>query len=226
MIAILLILALAVPIPERAFIDPDALFDSAIRHMDEARFADAAQEFSRLAETGHESGALYLNMGRVLAETGQLGEARWALERAARYSSTREAADRQLSDLLVSLGLPADDTGRADIAIWLWLVGLILMAVSLTTFLVWGWLRPVIGVGAALVIGSLILSFASEMHPDGIVIVGVSDLFDDSRTLDGRLAQAREGERVRIIGADGARIQVQFADGSRGWIDRLAVREI
>jgi hypothetical protein len=226
MIAILLILALAVPMPERTSIDPDALFDAAIRHMDENRFADAAQKFSRLAETGHESGALYVNLGRALAETDQLGEARWAIERAARYSSTRDVADRHLSDLLQSLGLPADDTARAGMAIWLWLFGITLMAISLTSLLVWGGLRPVIGIGAALVIGSLVLSFASERHPDGIVVVGISDMFEDSRTLDGRLAQAREGERVRIIGADGARIHVQLADGSRGWIDRLAVREI
>lgn len=90
-ISITLILLTVASLPAQ-----QASFDRANTLLEENEYAEALRIYHSIADEGHESGALWLNMGIAYSQIDSLGVAKYHLLKAKQFEETAELADEAL----------------------------------------------------------------------------------------------------------------------------------
>lgn len=210
----------------------------------------AARALEELVAGGVDSNDVLYDLGTAYANAGRYGEAIWRLEQVVRRDPL--AFDAQANLRAARLRLAHRDAGRTGRAVvetalpfWTWVaelmpldwavpLALALELGALACLLLWrrrraGEYARVAGAVGAILLGASALCAGSvvaarvALSPAGIV------LHDGLRLLRTPEADAipdapvREGERVEVLGRQGAFVRVRAASGVAGW---LAVRDV
>jgi tetratricopeptide (TPR) repeat protein len=93
LISLFLVLFLFVP----SLFAQQAKFDEATLLLEDQEFRQAITIYSSIADEGHSSGALWLNLGIAYAQLDSLGKAKFYLLRAERFPETKQLAEEALA---------------------------------------------------------------------------------------------------------------------------------
>ena len=228
----------------------DSLFIQANSHYKNGQFEQAAQDYQRLIDTGHATGAVYYNLGNAWYKAGKIGLARLNYERAKRFLGDDEALAHNLQ--MVRLRLVDQIQSPPVFFLTRWWNGLV-HALRLST-----WINLTLGLFLALLLAAgyylsrrrrgmengrglfmlllLVWLFAGiitvdayyqfETEQSGIILSAMVSVYSGPGADATELFVIHEGTRVEIERNSGDWYEIRLADGKRGWLKKSAFKII
>ncbi|REL25053.1 SH3 domain-containing protein [Rhodohalobacter sp. SW132] len=225
-------------------------FDEATNLLEEQRYADAIESYKSIADDGHVSGALWLNLGVAYAHLDSLGKAKYYLMRSAEFPETESMARESLDVVenrfsrrsAVLPMLPWDRFFQwADEyfgSVTLLILGLILLNVG-AGFVLAAWFRPgykkpfkylsiTSGALAAVFMSvSLYVDYQNARYETGVTIDRQSSVYSRPDTQSAVEATAYEGYTMRVdlreSESEAGWFYIRLENGRFGWIEENAV---
>lgn len=205
-------------------------------------FVNAISAFEASLKTTGESAALRHNLALSYAQTGQLAEALWQLERAQRIDPFNSALIAKIEILKSQMGLLSNSPPwYAFAARALSFQGWVLLTTTMlwTAFFV-GWLGPMYfqakssirkaGFSLSLVLGIVSLSLAILSYLDSTSGRIISQENQSLRAAPAKAAPAvaelRPGTAGRIVDQHEGYYQIQTQDSLKGWISKERFRPL
>ncbi len=227
---------------------PQSQFQAANEAYRSGRFAEAAEGYRRLAQSGLTNPALFYNLGNALLKSGQPGEALWAYREAA-ASSPRDPDIRANLEYTRSLLGDADAvsirppvwarwaTGggrwstRELASAWiisLWITAMLWIARRWVrggeALRRWGWAAIALAVIAGIAV--IVQTVFVDRVPTAVVIAPSADARfapQPSATTHFTLPQ---GAVVRVLEDEPGWAQIRRLDGRAGWVTESSIRRL
>lgn len=228
-----------------------ARFDEANNLLGEQQYMDAIEQYRSIADDGHVSGALWLNMGVAYAQLDSLGKSKYYLLRARQFDDTRELA-------VESLGILENRFSRRSAVLpmlpwdrflnWLdtllgisglMIVGLIFLNATAACLLA-AWFRPDLNlffrrlaisagaISAFFILSSFYLDLQKEWYDTGVTVQREATVYERPDTESAVVSTAYEGYVMRVDNRESANKEqwyyVRLENGLYGWIDRQAIQ--
>ena len=235
-------LAAAVPTtPQTAFFRANTLYT-------QGQYAEAAEAYEAVLQSGLASGNVYFNLGNAYFKAGQVGRTILNYERARRFLPNDP-------DLEANLGFARSLTGAevcqpplwqhfvfplahrvaTDRLVWLTSVAYALLFVVLAVYRLWPrrpqWLRYVgwgIAVGLVVITLSLVQQLRTSEWQRHAVVLKQEDApvrFEPAASGTVHFS-VPQGTRVRVLDVREDWWQVARCDGRRGWVEKDALEEL
>lgn len=217
----------------------DSLFAAGNAAYARGHYAEAVAAYQQAVRSGRAHGALYHNLGNAYAQLQEPGEALWAYARAEALLGPTDGLRHNQS--VVHARLPRSTVFRAPLPawyratmawplVWLFAGGLVLGCAGGA----WGLWRPPASlgryggavtalVGALVCVSSLGLSYAQSQVHTAIVLDANVPLRSAAQTQAAADTSVSEGTVVRVLQADSAWAQVEWARNRVGWLPRRAL---
>ena len=227
--------------PQTAFFRANTLYT-------QGQYAEAAEAYEAVLQSGLVSGNLYFNLGNAYFKAGQVGRAILHYERARRFlpsdpdlatnlrfARSLTGAEVCRSPLWQGLVFPLAHRVATDQLVWLTSMAYTLIFGVFAVCRLWPrrpqWLRSVgWGVAACLVVLTLSLAQqlrTSEWQQHAVVLTQEDTPVRFEPAVSGTVHfSVTQGTRVRVLDIRAGWWQVARCDGRRGWVEKDTLEEL
>lgn len=227
-------------------------FDRANELLTDSRYRDALELYKELEKEGHESGALWLNMGISYSQLDSLGMSKYYFLRALEYPETKYRAEEALdyvnnrfsyqsavlpqlpwNRIMESIRHSPGVTNLAYLSLFFLYLGTLIMIFS--------WFRKrrskvlTYGKIVSYLLAFLILSLAALIHYQdsrygtGVVITRQGQVFQNPDESSAAVSTAHEGYLLRVDYKESSEqeewLSIRLENGMYGWIREHNVKD-
>lgn len=226
-------------------------FDRGSSLLEEGRYQESIDVYRSIAESGYQSGALWLNLGVAYARIDSLGMAKYYFLRAEKYQETEERAANALA--YVNNRFPRQSAVLPTLP-WIRFINFLsdsfgLRAIALTALVllyagvamkIGSWFRvdlkkvlsysgyAAIGLSALLFICSVIINYQENRYATGVMIHREGTVYEQPNEDASIVSTAYEGYTMQVDKTEsegrGEWKYIRLENGMYGWIEEDQIR--
>lgn len=246
-----LLISLGVLITALSAAAQQARFDEANLLLEENRYADALNIYKTIADEGHRSGALWLNMGISYVRLDSLGMGKYYFLKAKQFPETSENAEQ-------ALGFVNNRFSRQSAVLpelpWMRFLNTIQQGIGLTTLvllsllflyagcalIIGSWFRvdlrklfrlsgtAALGFSALLLTLSIIINYQEIRYGTGVMVDRQAVVYQNPNKQSPTVSTAYEGYTMRVDFTESSEkegwLYIRLENGMYGWIQSDVIR--